>query len=368
LRILVINWRDIRNPEAGGAEVHLHEIFQRIVAAGHDVALLAHAFAGAPPEETIDGIRVHRRGRRNTFNFSVPFALRGALDPKGFDVVVDDLNKIPFYTPLYVRRPLVTILHHFFGGSIFHEVPLPLALYVYLNEALVPLVYKRSRFVTVSQSSRDELVRRGIAPTRVSLVMNAVDPGAYEPVAQSSKSRDLIVYVGRLKKYKRIDLLIRAMGRIIQRRPAVRLVIVGEGDHRPALERLARSLGLNGSVEFTGFVPLAEKVSLLRRAALSANPSPKEGWGVTVIEANACGTPVVASDVPGLRDAIVEGETGKLVPFGSEEALAGEIVRLLDDDAERGRLAEGAVAWASRFSWDASAQEMLRVLESVRSA
>jgi len=367
VRVLVINWRDIRNPEAGGAEVHLHEIFRRIAAAGHEVALLAHEWRGAPPEETIDGIRVYRRGRRNTFNFGVPFALRGPLDPARFDVVVDDLNKIPFYTPAYVRRPLLVVVHHFFGESIFHEAPLPIALYVYLHEAAVPLVYRRARFVTVSESSRDELTRRGIPPERVSLVMNAVDTAVYRAAAQAEKTRDLIVYVGRLKKYKCIDLLIRAMKRVVAERPAARLVIVGEGDRRPALEALARELALNGTVEFTGFVGVEEKVSLLRRAALSANPSPKEGWGVTVIEANACGTPVIASDVPGLRDAVVHGETGRLIPFGVEERLASEIVSLLADDAERGRLAAGAVAWAHRFSWDASANAMLEALESVAS-
>ncbi|MFN0151005.1 MAG: glycosyltransferase family 4 protein [bacterium] len=365
MRVLVINWRDIRNPEAGGAEVHLHEIFRRVAAAGHEVSLLAHAWRGAPRDETIDGIRVYRRGRRNTFNFGVPFALRGALDPARFDVVVDDLNKIPFYTPLYVRRPLLVVVHHFFGESIFHEAPLPIALYVYLHEALVPFVYRAARFVTVSDSSRDELTRRGIPAERVSLVMNAVDADIYRAASPDEKTRDLIVYVGRLKKYKRIDLLIRAMKRVVAARPAARLVVVGEGDRRPALEALARDLQLNGSVEFTGFVGSDKKVELLRRAALSANPSPKEGWGVTVIEANACGTPVIASDVPGLRDAVVDGQTGRLIPFGAEQRLASEIVELLEDDTERARLAGGAVAWARRFSWDASAEAMIEVLKSV---
>jgi glycosyltransferase involved in cell wall biosynthesis len=365
VRILVINWRDIKNPEAGGAEVHLHEIFRRIAASGHDVALLAHAFRGVPNEETIDGIRVFRRGRRNTFNFTVPFALRGTLDPARFDVVVDDLNKIPFYTPLYVRRPLLVILHHFFAESIFHEAPLPIALYVYLNEALVPIVYRGARFVTVSESSRQELMRRGIPSDRVSLVMNAVDANVYRPIAPGEKTRDLIVYVGRLKKYKKIDLLIRAMRRVAEKRPGARLVIVGEGDRRPALERLAHELRLNGRIQFAGFVSAEEKVRLLQHAALSANPSPKEGWGVTVIEANACGTPVIAANVPGLRDAVVDRETGRLIPYGSEERLGEEIVHLLEDDAERARLSAGAVEWARRFSWDASANEMLAALERV---
>jgi glycosyltransferase involved in cell wall biosynthesis len=363
VRILVINWRDIRNPEAGGAEVHLHEIFRRIAAAGHEVSLLAHAFAGAPGRETIDGLDVHRIGPRNTFNFHVPRALRGDLDPRRFDVVADDINKIPFYTPLYVRRPIVAILHHFFGASIFREVSLLPALYVYLSEALVAPVYRRCLFVTVSQSSRDELVSRGIAPARVSLAMNGVDAGLFRPIPFEQKERDLIVYVGRLKRYKNIALLLRALRAVAAARPSARLVVVGEGDHRGALERLARTLSIQDRVEFTGFVSQEEKVRLLQRAALSANPSPKEGWGVTVIEANACGTPVIASRVPGLRDAVVDGETGVLVEYGREEELAREMIRLLGDDEARRRLSEGAVAWARRFSWDESARAMLSVLE-----
>lgn len=365
MRILVINWRDIRNPEAGGAEVHLHEIFRRIAARGHEVALLAHAFAGVPARETIDGIDVHRRGPRNTFNFTVPRVLAGPLDPERFDVVVDDLNKIPFYTPLYVRRPLLVVIHHFFAGSIFREVPFPVALYVYLHEALVAPAYRRCRFVTVSQSTRDELVARGIREDRIDLAMNAVDHERFTPAAPGEKDPDLLVCVGRVKRYKNIDLLVRAMRAVRARRPRARLVIVGEGDHRPALARLSSELGLNGTVEFTGFVPLEEKVALLRRASLALTASPKEGWGVTVIEANACGTPVVATDVPGLRDAVVDGRTGRLVPYGSQERMEEAILALLDDDAERARLGREAAAWASRMSWDESARAMLAAIERV---
>lgn len=365
MRILVINWRDIRNPEAGGAEVHLHEIFRRIASWGHEVSLLAHAFGDAPQREAIDGIDVHRHGPRNTFNFTVPGALAGPLDPTGFDVVVDDLNKIPFYTPLYVRRPLLVIIHHFFGRSIFHEVPFPVALYVFLNEAIVPFAYRRCRFATVSESTKRELIARGIRESQIDLVMNAVDHEHFPPAPAMEKDPDLLIHVGRIKRYKNIDLLVRAMRKVRERRPRARLVIVGEGDHRPALTRLAHDLGLNGTVEFTGFVPLEEKVRFLRRASLALNASPKEGWGVTVIEANACGTPVVATDVPGLRDAVVDGTTGRLVPFGSRERMEEAILALLDDDAERARLGAGAVRWAARLSWDDSARAMLAAIERV---
>jgi glycosyltransferase involved in cell wall biosynthesis len=363
VRVLVVNWRDIRNPEAGGAEVHLHEIFRRIARRGHEVVLLAHAFGDAPARESIDGIDVHRRGPRNTFNFVVPGALTGPLDPHGFDVVVDDLNKIPFYTPLYVRRPVVVLLHHFFGTSIFREAPLPVALYVCLHEAVVPFAYRRATFAVVSKSTRDELASRGVAPERIALVTNAVDHDVFRPAPPQEKDPDLVVCLGRVKRYKNIDLVIRAMRRVRARRPRARLLVVGEGDYRPALEALAHGLGLNGTVSFSGFVPQEEKVRLLQRAALSVTASPKEGWGVTVIEANACGTPVVATNVPGLRDAVVDGTTGRLVPYGSLDAMEAAMLDLLEDGAQRRRLSEGALRWAARFSWDESAGALLDLLE-----
>ena len=365
LNILVINWRDIRNPEAGGAEVHLHEIFKRIAAMGHQVTLLASAYPGSAAEETVDGIRVVRRGGKFTFNFHVPAACGALLSEHGYDVVIDDVNKIPFYTPAYIRKPLLALAHHLFAGTIFLEAALPLAAYVYLSEWLIPLFYRNTKFIVVSQSTKDDLVRRGLKRENIDIVYNAVDHAVYRPDFGAKSTVPLLGYVGRIKKYKCVEDLLFASRLVFEKLPQARLVVAGSGDHLDSLKSTARKLGIADRTDFTGHVSEAEKVEMLQRVHVVANPSSKEGWGVTVIESNACGTPVVASDVPGLRDAVVDGETGFLVPHGDTGALAGRLLSLLEDDELRGRMSLKAAEWARRFNWDDSAKAVIAGIAEV---
>lgn len=361
LRILVINWQDIRNPLSGGAEVHFHEIFRRVAAMGHPVTLLCSFFAGAAPEEEIDGIRIVRSGSRNFFNFSVPAAYRRLRRRQAFDVVIDDLNKIPFFTPCFVREPLLTIVHHLFGRSIYLEASLLPASYVYWSERLALRIYRRTPFAVVSESTRAELRQLGIT-SPIELLPNAVDHDRYGVAPAERSPEPLICHLGRLKRYKSVEHLLRALPLVHAVLPATRLVIVGEGDHRPALEALAEELGIREAVRFTGQVSHEEKVCWLNRAWVAVNPSPKEGWGLTVIEANACGVPVVAADSPGLRDSVQDHETGLLYPYGEIETLAAGLITLLRDRELRERMGEAARRWAGTFSWDESARKALAIL------
>ncbi|NOZ55925.1 MAG: glycosyltransferase family 4 protein [Calditrichaeota bacterium] len=362
LELLVINWQDIRNPLAGGAEVHLHEIFTRLVQRGHRVTLLASRFDGAAEQEVVDGLAVVRRGQRSTFNFVVPRTYRELRQSRRFDVVVDDINKIPFYTPLYVAEPLVALVHHFFGKSIYREVPWPLASYVYAAERLVPAVYRRQWTGAVSPSTRNELLAHGFDPAKVLLVPNGVDTRQYVPDPGQRESAPLVGYLGRLKRYKSVDHLLLAFKQLLEWVPQARLLVVGDGDDRPRLQRLAQQLGLDAQVEFTGAVSEADKVRHLQRMWVCVNPSPKEGWGLTVIEANACGTPVVAANSPGLRDSVVDGQTGYLYPYGDVDRLANLLKYLLSHEEERKRLGENALAWARQFGWDRAADRMEELL------
>ncbi len=361
LRILVINWQDIRNPLSGGAEVHFHEIFRRVAALGHPVTLLCSRFPGAPREEWVDGIRIVRQGSRSLFNYAVPAAYRRLRRQEPFDIVIDDLNKIPFYTPWFVREPLLTIVHHLFGRSIFIEAAALPAAYVWLAERLALRVYRRTPFAVVSESTRQELQRLGIAAP-IELLPNAVDPARYRAGGEKSAT-PLICHLGRLKKYKSVEHLLRALPLVRQSVPDATLVIVGEGDHRPALEALAAQMGLQEAVHFTGQVSHEDKVQWLQRAWVAVNPSPKEGWGLTVIEANACGVPVVAADSPGLRDSVRPGETGMLYPYGEVETLAQDLVTLLQQRPLREQMGEAARLWAGTFSWDQSAARAVEIIE-----
>lgn len=365
LRILVVNWRDLANPEAGGAEVHLHEIFGRIARAGHSVTLLAHRFPGAPPEETVDDIRVVRIAGKYDFNYHVIPYYRKRLRAERFDVVVEDLNKLPFFLHRVAESPSAAILHHFFGDSIWKETNPLFASYVRLGEWVVKKTYRSVPFCAVSESTAAELAESGFDPGGVRIIHNAVDHGVYKPDAGTARVKGRVIYLGRVKRYKGIDFLIRALARIRRTRPEARLVVVGSGDDLPRLARIARGLGVDDAVEFTGFVDTETKVRLLRESEIMVTPSPKEGWGVTTIEANACGTPVIASDVPGLRDAVRREETGLLFPYGDVDALTASMERLLGDERLREGFSRAAIEWAGRFTWERSAEETLAWLESV---
>ena len=368
MNILLLNWQDITHPLGGGAEVHYHEIFKRLVQRGHAVTLFCSGYDGAAAEESIDGIHVIRRGGRSTFNMNVMGRYRSRQAQEPFDIVIDDLNKIPFYTPLYIRKPLLTIVHHLFGSSIFREASLPAAAYVWSAERMALPLYRKGVFAAVSESTKSELMQHGVPGRNIHLVMNAVDAGVYSPGPTGPSSGPVIGYLGRIKQYKSVDHLIRAFALVHDAIPAARLVIVGDGDARPGLQRMAESLALTDAVTFTGYVDEREKVEQIRRCSVVVNPSAKEGWGLTVIEANACGVPVIAADVPGLRDSVVPGETGILFPYGDEAKIAEEILRVIGDPQTREMLANHALAWSRRFTWDASADAMEKAMEAAIAA
>ncbi len=364
IRVLGFNWRDIRHPEAGGAEVHLHEIMKGLVSRGHEVTLLCSSFPGAAPAERIDGIETVRAGGWWNANFVLPRVYLSKLRARGYDLIVEDINKLPFFTPLYAKPPVVAVVPHLFGTTVFRETNAPFALYVWSYEFFIPFVYGRTPFIAISESTRDDLVERGIPAENVHLVHCGMDHGTYHGDSGVRISETpTVVFLGRLRKYKGVQFLLRAMPIVRAKVPGARLVVVGDGPYRGPLERLAAGLGLEGAVTFAGHVPREEKVRLLRSAHVAASPSPKEGWGLTVVEANACGTPVVASRSPGLRDSVRDGETGFLVRHGDHVELAGRLVEILEDSELRDRMSAAAVAWAARFTWERCADECAVILE-----
>jgi glycosyltransferase involved in cell wall biosynthesis len=363
MRIFVINWQDIRNPMGGGAEVHCHEIFKRIAAMGHEVTQLSCGFAGAPISEIVDGIRIIRIAQRNTFNFAVRSYYKKHVEHAGYDVVVDDINKIPFYTPRYVKEPIVAIAHHFFGKSIFKETDPLRAAYVAGSEMLVGRVYKNTRFAAVSESTKAELEAKGIPGAQITLVRNALNHELFPMAVMEKEQVPVFAYFGRMKKYKSPDHALRAFADLHAHQPAAQFWFIGSGDFVGSLQKLARELGIEKSVTFFGRVSDEQKALLLSRAWCAVNTSMKEGWGITNIEANACGTPVLAANVPGLRDSVADQISGLLYPYGNINVLSVMMERLVADNALRERLSHGAVQWAQSFSWDTEAAAMLELLE-----
>ncbi len=363
MRLLILNWQDRKHPQAGGAETHLHEIFGRIARMGHSVTLLSCGFEGAPDREILDGIQVIRRGSRSTFNYSVPLWWRNEGRALDVDVVIDDINKIPFMSPLYIKRPIVGIIHHLFGDSLINEVGRLSAAYVSLFERRIPRVYGTTPISVVSESTKKECIALGLPPTNLHVIYNGIEPSEFPMHVCEKATVPTVVYFGRLKRYKSVDHVVQAFKIVLQRIPQAQLQIIGRGDDLPLLEDLVRTSGLQESVTFRGWVSGDDKIEFLSKAHVVVNPSIKEGWGITNMEANACGTPVISADVPGLRDSVSNGVSGLLYPYGDLGNLAENIIRVLQDEDLRSRLSEGAVHWASSFTWERSAREMLALCE-----
>jgi glycosyltransferase involved in cell wall biosynthesis len=360
--MLVVNWRCPKNPLAGGAEVYLQEIFSRLVSRGHHVTLLSERFAGSEPEDVIEGIRVIRAGGKFTFNFTAGRQVSRLAESLNADIVIDDLNKIPFYSTWHTKRPVLAILMHLFRGSIFRETLPPMAAYVWTAETMIPLAYKRCRFAVLSESSKKDTVKVGIDPDRITVIPPGTDFGRFSPDASVARE-PVVLHVGRLKRYKAIDHLLRAARLLKERGVRFTTVVVGDGDDKPRLEGLAAKLGLGEQVRFTGFVPEAEKVNWYRRATVLVENSVKEGWGLIVIEANACGTPVVVANSPGLRDSSKDGVNGLMYNYGDVPALAEKLEKLLSDGALRSRLGQQAIEWARQWTWDGAADAMEKAAE-----
>jgi glycosyltransferase involved in cell wall biosynthesis len=254
----------------------------------------------------------------------------------------------------------VTLLvHHLFGTTAFQEASFPLAAATWLLEKPLPAFYRRLPTVAVSESTADDLVARGFDRTKIEVIPNGVDLNFYSPDRPPARSPvPLVLYLGRLKRYKRVDLILQAFARVRTQHQAARLIIAGQGDARPSLEQLADNLGIGGSVQFAGFVTEEQKRELFRRAWVHVLTSSKEGWGITNIEAAACGTPTIASNVPGLRDSVIDGETGFLVPHENIDLLTARLEEVINNQELRSRLSQRAMAFAQQFAWDKTADRM----------
>jgi len=359
-RLLFVNWRDIRNPAAGGAELHLQEVAKRLVQEGFACYQYAHAFPGCLSVEVVDGVEIHRTGNAFLFNYTALAGLRGWIRRHRIDVVIDDSNKIPFLLPWISPVPVVARFHHLFGRAIFRETNPLSALYVFLFESLIGPAYRGVPVITVSPSTRVELEAKGLRD--ITLAVNGVDRARYRPMPDVRRIPYRIAHVGRLMRYKNIDTLLRAVAILRKTIPDVRLVIGGDGNYREALERLSRELAIEDIVDFRGYISGEDKIRLYNEASVFVNPSLKEGWGLTSIEANACGTPVVAADAPGLRDSVRHGETGLRVPPLDAAAFATAIASILESPAIAARLSAGALEWAAAHDWDGTSRVTAGVL------
>ncbi len=358
-RIDVVAWRDFDDPEAGGSELHAHRVLAAWADAGLDVAMTTSTVAGAATVVRRDGYRVVRRsGRYGLFPRAM---LSGALGRIGFgDGLVEIWNGMPFFSPLWCRAPRVVFLHHVHAEMWHMVLPRGLAQLGYaIEHRLAPPLYRRARVVTLSRSSKAEIVERlGLLAERIVVSPPGVEP-RFSPGGEKA-ARPLVVAVGRLVPVKRFDLLIEALVRLRERQPSLEAVIVGEGYERPALEALVAARGADDWLSLPGYLPDRDLVDLYRRAWVVASTSQREGWGMTVTEAGACGTPAVVTRIGGHEDAVAEGRSGLLADT-LDDVVTG-LDAVLADDVLRRRLSSGALERAAELTWEDTARGALAAL------
>ncbi len=365
MKILLVNWRDIKNPEMGGAEIHLHEIFKIIAKKGNEVVQVSHAFGNSPKEEIIDGIKIIRIGNKYLFDKQFKrFYLKNLANEK-FDLIVDDISKIPLEIPKYAKIPVVAIIHHIHGKSLYREIAFPLAKYIIWKEQKIPKSYSKTQFFTVSESTKNELIQLGIESSKIDFLYNGINHTIFENTKVEKSEFPLISYIGRIKKYKQIEKIIDALPLVLEKFPNMIFVIGGKGDNLNNLENLVKMKNLEGNVKFLGFLSEQEKAKYLGKSWIFVTLAMKEGWGITVIEANAMKTPVIGANVEGLRDSIQNGKTGFLVNSEDKKEVAEKIIQLLENKRLRDELSENAFVWSKNFTWEKSADNFLEKIQSI---
>ena len=375
LRILWFNWRCIKHPLAGGAEVYTHEIAKRLAKMGHEVILVTSKPKHLPETETIEGYKVIRQGGKITVYLKARKIYK-KLKNNGWrpDIVIDEVNTIPFLTPLYVQEPIIMLIHQLCKECWAYAIHPLIQPFGWRLERRLHKIYiesarkgKLRAVITVSPSTKQDLVELGYPNELIHIVYNGLDWDFYKDCADLCRNKeDLVVYVGRITPYKKLEDLVKAWRIVEQEHNDAELVLAGRAEPRylRRLVKLKEKLNLK-RIEFRTNIPQHEKKLLLARAKILVYTSTREGWGQTVIEAAAYRTPTVAYDVPGLRDSVRHMETGMLVKPGDIEQLAKTITHLLTDHDLRDRLAENAYRHAQQYSWDKTAKNFLEVLNGV---
>ena len=353
-------WRDLDDVEAGGSEVHIAEIAKRWAAAGVEVTLRTSWAQGQPTEAMRDGYKVIRRaGRHMVFPRAAFAEMTGRTGPR--DVLIEIWNGMPFLSPAWCWGPRIVFLHHVHAEMWNMVLGDKLGnLGALFESKIAPPLYRRTHIVTLSESSKREMVDDlGFRDDKVTVVHPGID-ARFSPNADVPRSPDpLVVACGRLAPVKRYGSLVRAAAKAREQVPGLRLHIVGEGFERPDIEATIDEVGGGDWVSLRGHLTDADLVDLYRRAWIVASASAREGWGMTLTEAAACGTPAVATRIAGHADAIVDGVSGVLAD--DEAGLADAMVDVLGDHRRLDQLRQGALARAAALTWGQTAIQVMRV-------
>lgn len=362
MKILIFNWRDTKHRWAGGAEVYIQEIAKQWVKTGKDVTIFCGHDGYSKRHETVDGVQIIRRGGFYTVYFWAFIYYLLKLRRK-YDIIIDAENGIPFLTPLFSRKPIFLLVHHVHQEIFRAHLSKPLAtIALFIETKVMPFVYKNKPIIAVSKSTKQEIIHLGFSEKNLMIINPGITTNNF---SKTKKTKDpTFIYLGRLQRYKNIDILITAFAKIVSQYPTAKLLIAGTGESIDNIKTIIQQLKLEKHVSLLGRVSEQEKVNLFGSSWMAIQPSQIEGWGITVIEANACGTPVIASNVNGLKDSIISNKTGLLVDVKNFDQLAAAMIKLTKNKNLREKLSAEAYHWAQTFNWDNSAAMFMQKIET----
>jgi glycosyltransferase involved in cell wall biosynthesis len=365
---LLLNWRDISNPLAGGAETHMHEFAKRWVSSGHSVTLLSSKFRGSPGKEVIDGVDVLRLGNEySTYLEAMRFLARDRYK-RTYDVVYEAINTVPYLSPLVAAVPVVAQIFSMDNKiALLREANLarlPIVMVAFSVSRLIPTVYHDAWVITNTDSSRLKLIQSGFRGEKVFGVPPGISEEFRTDIAKLSnpdRPNSNVVYLGRLKKYKDVQSVIASLVFLKQEIPNIKLLVIGKGDYEPQLKSQVSSTNLEGHVEFFGYVSEEQKASLLNTASLYVCTSADEGgWTISAIEAMAAGVPALVT--PTQIDVIDHGKNGVLLDSPHPKAIASAISVALKDRARWTKMSENAKRFSASINWNDSSSIALEVL------
>lgn len=371
MNILIFSWRGPGHPNAGGAEISTHEHAKGWIKAGHKVVLFTSYFFGAKRENVIDGIEVKRYGRQMLGVQWEAFIWYLFKPHEKFDLVVDQFHGIPFFTPFYVRVKKMAFIHEV-AKEVWHLNPWPKpynylpSIFGRLFEPFIFLLYRYIPFMTVSKSTKDDLIAWGIPDKNITVVHNGVTIYKLKKIPAKEKKNTLI-YLGALSRDKGIESAFKVFSIINNTEDNWQFWVVGKCDPKylRKLKALCNTLGLNRNIKFWDFVNEKKKVELLSHAHMAINPSIREGWGLVNIEANFFGLPVLAYNVAGSRDSIKMGINGFLSPLGDYQDMANKALKLMNDQNLYNKMQIKAKTWSRNFTWKKSVEESLKLIEGL---
>jgi len=339
----------------------VHEIFRRLTKK-HNIFVVSEGASSVEPVKEIDGLTyINVQGSALRVQLPLYYARKFANDT---DILIDNADvAIPWLSPIFNKKPVITIVHQLVREVFYEELPRILATVGYFAEPAIYRLYSKSTIVAMSNSTAQGLRQLGMRNDRIQIIGPGCPYPANERVPLAVRSRHMIGCVSRLMKYKGVQFAIRAIARIADEFPDVRLEIAGSGPHERELRKLVRDLGVNPNVAFLGRVSEERKLKLFRESRAVILSSIREGYGLSVIEANSFGTPAIGWDVPGLRDCIIDNSTGLLASFPDIDDLARQIHNIMTNDSAWNDMSESSWKWANSHSWDRSAQEFGQAIE-----